>query len=242
MQIIITMAGESSRFYKEGFTKPKYELLLQKQTMFAWSLRSLKAWFSDYPFYFIAKKGASTFIQEQCAELGIVNHHIIELASSTRGQAETVLACQPIINSNEALLIYNIDTYVNENTLSPSLIQSHYNGWIPAFPASGTHWSFIALNAEQQVLAIKEKERISSWGTIGLYYFSSFDLFLQAYQYQQEKNSHGEAYIAPLYDYLLHQNKPVYGYILPASAIVPLGTPAEALLFDPRFYEVNKHG
>ena len=55
MKIIITMAGEGSRFKKIGIEKSKYEIIAKDKTLFEWSMLSLVDFFSE-EFIFIVKK------------------------------------------------------------------------------------------------------------------------------------------------------------------------------------------
>ena len=57
------------------------------------------------------------FIKRQCKLLGIDNYKIIELNSFTCGQAETAYNAKNYINVDEQVMIYNIDTFVNPNSL-----------------------------------------------------------------------------------------------------------------------------
>ena len=45
MKIIITMAGEGSRFKKIGIKKSKYEIVARDKTLFEWSMLSLSDFF-----------------------------------------------------------------------------------------------------------------------------------------------------------------------------------------------------
>ena len=49
---IIPMAGLSSRFFKAGYTKPKYQLDLNGESIFAWSVKSFVQYFKSDKFIF----------------------------------------------------------------------------------------------------------------------------------------------------------------------------------------------
>lgn len=243
MQVIITMAGESKRFSKQGFTRPKYELYLMDKTMFSWALLSLHSWFKEYPFTFVARQGSRHFIAQSCEELCIKHYQVIELKQFTQGQASTVLTIQNDLLAEQPILIYNIDTHVSSNALTPQMIPATSTGWLPVFPAQGEHWSFVHVGDNQRALAVKEKEVISPWGTIGLYYFSTLSLFAQSFAavyLTQFAAQHNETYIAPLYQHLIDNQQAVNVSFLKTTNVTPLGTPDEALAFDPHFYERNK--
>ncbi|MCM3389781.1 hypothetical protein M3649_16805 [Ureibacillus chungkukjangi] len=235
MKAIITMAGASSRFKKEGFIKPKYELLCNGRTIFEWAMLSLKDWFETIPFVFVIRED-DRFINNMCKVLGIKNWSFVYLEELTSGQGETVLYA--LSEEDEPIAIYNIDTYVKQ--LGSLEIPKAVDGWIPVFSAEGTHWSFTLSNEHEIIIDIAEKVRISEWATVGLYYFHSSRMFKKYYQLTYQKNNGNETYIAPIYKTMIEHGATIKETRIASSEnIIPLGTPAEAIAFDLKFQEVN---
>jgi dTDP-glucose pyrophosphorylase len=232
MNIIITMAGEGSRFKAAGYTAPKFRVEVRGLTLFEWSVRSLQNFYPSH-FIFIAQKtdDAKSFIKDRCDALGVRSYTIEELNGPTAGQAETVLKAENILSDSERpLLIYNIDTSVDPSALQPSLISG--DGWVPSFKCEGTHWSFVDFDCAYRVTNIKEKERISEFGTIGLYYFSSFTLFRECFR-RCSYSGYKERYVAPLYAEMLKMpQKLVMTTVIPSHMVHPLGTPEEVRRFE----------
>lgn len=235
MNIVITMAGEGSRFRQIGITEPKHLIETRGKTLFEWALLSLRH-FYDGHFIFIARKAhdAGPFIATTCRSLGIRHASVIELERLTKGQAETVLAAEKAItNPHDEIMIYNIDTYVEPDHLLPRDVKG--DGWIPAFHAAGERWSFVKIEQDFRVIDIAEKVRISDYGTIGLYYFKTYALYRSLY------NSHRfsdqiEQYIAPLYAAMIAApEQSVYAHIIVKEAVHVLGTPEDIQQFDPGF-------
>jgi NDP-sugar pyrophosphorylase family protein len=240
MKVIITMAGDGTRFKKQGFEKPKYMIKAKGRTLFEWSISSLQNFF-DNEFVFITRSGNESvnFIQQKCDVLGINKVQIVELDQLTAGQAATVMKARILVSNNDEIMIYNIDTYVEPEALNPSDIQG--DGWVPSFPAEGSHWSFVrtsdnALTSGKsaRVVEIAEKKRISNLANIGLYYFSSMRLFEECYR-KHLFHHVKEHYIAPVYSEILKSDAGVYTYLIDESKIHALGTPEEVLVFDPDF-------
>lgn len=236
MYVIITMAGKGQRFRDAGYGLPKYQIEVKGRTLFAWALESLRhAMELEARFIFVvrAEDQARRFIARSCRELGIHHSSVVELCHETDGQATTVLEAEPAIhNPQEPILIYNIDTYVEPRFLPLDNIPG--DGWIPCFPGEGDHWSFVRLDLDGKAMEVREKQRISSHATIGLYWFRSFLLFKEAYKTYYADQSHlegGERYIAPLYNQLIAQGLEVRILAIPFSGVHALGTPAEAALF-----------
>src|SRR3954469_7022605 len=112
--IIIPMAGQSRRFHDAGYTRPKYELPLDGESLFAACTRSFEHYFHTERFVFVHRRdfGAGAFIAAECARLGIADVVSIGLDGPTRGQAETVLLGLEGAGytGSESILIFNIDT------------------------------------------------------------------------------------------------------------------------------------
>ena len=64
--ILIAMAGKSSRFFAQGYTQPKYELLVGDKTLFQLSVESFASYFHSEHFVFVtrAEFSARKFIEE----------------------------------------------------------------------------------------------------------------------------------------------------------------------------------
>ena len=103
---IIPMAGLSSRFFKAGYTKPKYQLDLNGETVFSWSVRSFERYFKTDKFVFIYRDVYETknFLEEEMKKLGISDYELVCLPEETLGQADTVY--QGIVNINVEESIY----------------------------------------------------------------------------------------------------------------------------------------
>ena len=231
------MGGLGSRFRKAGYTVPKYMIEAKGKTLFEWSMISLDGYKKDVNQYiFIAMKEEGIdmegFIKEKCQELEIDNYHLILLDYLTDGQATTATLAEKYWNKEHALLIYNIDTYVEPGQMNSEELKG--DGFIPCFKAEGEHWSFVRLDEQERVVEIKEKQRISDHCTLGAYYFKTCDLYKKLYDeyYSEEKNLvKGEKYVAPLYDYLLSKGGEIYISDIAPERVHVLGTPEELEYF-----------
>ena len=237
MDVVITMGGLGSRFRKMGYAVPKYMIEAKGKTLFEWSMLSLEGYRNIANTYiFIALKDESSdvegFINGKCEQLGLKDYHVIILDYLTDGQATTALMAEKYWNPGHSLLIYNIDTYVEEGELNSSELRG--DGFIPCFQASGNHWSFVRLNDTGKVVEIKEKKRISNYCTVGAYYFKTCQLYKDLYN-EYYGNMHelanGEKYVAPLYDFLLSKNGEIYISDIEPRKVHVLGTPEELEVF-----------
>lgn len=226
---IIPMAGLSSRFFKAGFSVPKYQLTLGSETVFSWSVKSFKNYFESDKFIFIYRDIFDTrnFILSEISSLKIKNFEIICLDDTTKGQADTVYQGLLRINSNEELFIFNIDSKI-KNFIKPNWL-TQCDGYLEVFKGEGDNWSFVEPKNRYEVLRTTEKERISDLCSDGLYYFKSRDIYIKTFLEAQNKKylTKGEYYIAPLYNLLIKNNAKILYYLTNQNNLQFCGTPTE---------------
>lgn len=243
MKILITMSGEGSRFKKIGFKVPKHEIIANGKSLFEWSMISLEDFF-DEDFIFIVREGNynKKFMEEKCKDLGINSYSIFEINALTDGQASTALMADELINDNEAVSIFNIDTFLEAGAIEKNQILENYEGFIPSFVAEGDKWSFVKIDENNKVHEVSEKVRISEYGTIGFYYFKSWAMYKDILTSNKEEiiENYKEAYIAPMYKYMIENQKGTYASIVEGEKIHVLGTPDDILEFAPNYLQENK--
>lgn len=231
--IVVTMAGRGRRFAEAGYKVPKYEISVKGRSLFDWSMLSLANFLSRQSrvvFVCLRENRSSDFLCRRLPALSIGKARILELQVPTDGQATSAYQSRDMWRLDAPLLIYNIDTYVDPEGLSPSLIKPGADGWVPCAPLSGDHWSFVALAKDGWAVEVAEKKRISDYASIGLYWFSSAADFVEAYEHMAADGcaeEGGERYVAPLYRRLIQRGGRVSISVLPRSSVAVLGTPAE---------------
>ena len=102
----------------------------------------------------------------------IRSSQVIQLPAPTDGQATTAMAAKPAIQHTKApVFIYNIDTFVHPLVLSPADIRG--DGWNSGALTLRVTPGVLrppAADASGRVSEVREKVRISSHATIGLYW------------------------------------------------------------------------
>lgn len=235
MNVVITMAGVGSRFRELGYDLPKYMIQAHGKSLFHWSMLSLKDFFDQDKFIFILREEDKSrdFIEKECQDLGIKRYDIIEIDHMTDGQATTALLAEKHWQSDQGLLVYNIDTYIEEGNILKAEIRG--DGFIPCFIGEGDHWSFVRLDDKgDKALEVREKKRISGNCTLGAYYFKSCDLYKEIYNeyYTGDTNIEmSEKYIAPLYNLMIRKGQAIYISLVDSEKVHVLGTPEELELF-----------
>ncbi|MGE6528784.1 capsular biosynthesis protein [Pseudomonas sp. NPDC077382] len=227
--ILITMAGMSSRFFKAGYTEPKYKLPIFGESVFSLSVKSFEAYFRTDKFVFVIREAYETynFVKSSCSAMGIVDFDIITLPAETAGQAETAYLALKQYPGDFPVTIFNIDTF-RYGYQKPSFI-NECDGYLEVFKGEGEHWSFIEPGEGQTVRRTTEKERISNYCSDGLYHFNSKSEFENAFLEAQKSQSktQGEYYIAPLYNLLISQKKLIKYMLISSKELDFCGTPAE---------------
>lgn len=235
MTVIITMAGLGSRFRKAGYTCPKYMIKAKEKTLFEWSMDSLVGYnkhISKYIFVVRKEDDTENFIKEKMLKYGIENVEVIGIDYLTDGQATTCMLAIPHCDEDKAIMVYNIDTYVEPNEMKYEDIRG--DGHIPCFHANGDHWSFVKLDIVGRVTEVREKVRISDICTLGAYYFSSARLYKNLYEEYYKNNGRmekSEKYIAPLYNFMIDKGMDVTISIVNEKKVHVLGTPEELEAF-----------
>jgi len=224
------MLGKSSRFFRDGYTLPKYQLPLGAETVFAKSVRSFERHFGDQPFLFLVRNdfNAREFVAREVARLGIVDFRIIEFDFETRGQAESVYLGLRDYDPALPFVVFNIDTIrLGYQWPAP---EAFAQGYLEVFEAEGDGWSFVEpVDGSDLVRRTTEKQRISSLCSNGLYGFGSVRDFRDVYEAQVRSGDtvNGEIYIAPLYNRLIEQGREIRFQLLAPGVTLHCGVPAD---------------
>lgn len=236
--IVIPMAGLSSRFFKAGYTQPKFMLPgLSNMPLFDHALLSFKAYFDQIPFLFIVRSDydTPTFVQQRCKALEIKNFSIVVLDQNTRGQAETVYLGLKNVDDDVPLTIFNIDTF-RPNFLYPELM-NYTDGYLEVFNGEGSNWSYAkpASPTTDKVIETAEKNPISDLCSTGLYHFKFAIDFKHAFEIEAARPSSewqkNELYIAPLYNMLIRSGKDIRYHLIDINDVIFCGTPDEYIFF-----------
>ena len=226
---IIPMVGRSSRFFKEGYALPKYQLPLHGTSVFVKVIESFQYYFESDTFLFLCRTDyqAQDFIRIELLRIGVKNFYILPFESDTRGQAETVYQGIRGIPPDEEIYIFNIDT-MRPGFRKPCFIQE-CDGYLEVFRGEGEHWSFVVAGDQNNVLLTTEKNRVSDLCSDGLYYFkhkSYFDIHFEAAE-RENDTVNGEYYIAPLYNRLIAEGKTIKYNLIDADEVLLCGTPLD---------------
>lgn len=230
------MLGRSSRFFKAGYDRPKYQLDLFGRPVFDWVLLGFEKYFENALFLFPHRNedGVKEFIQVRLKKLGVKRFHLVAIKGETLGQTDTVLICLDrlnLYNSDLKLIIFNIDSFRPNFSLSKNLIEA--DGYLEVFEGAGDSWSFVLLDQNNpcRVTKTSEKKRISNLCSTGLYFFKSsavfFKLAMQSKQEELWRLYADEFYVAPLYNNFIINGYKICCQLISRNEVVFCGVPKD---------------
>lgn len=236
MNIVIPIAGLGSRFAKAGFDKPKPFIDVLGKPMIVRVLENLK--YKDAKYILIARK--EHLIKEKKLVDEIKNNFNVEFIAIdklTEGTACTVLYARKYINNNTPLMIANSDQIVDINIadfINDSLNRS-LDGSILTFidKEANPKWSFAKLN-NNLVVEVKEKEAISEFATVGIYFFNKGKIFVESAIDMIIENDrvNNEFYTCPVYNYAIKNGVKIGIYNIDFSKMHGIGTPEDLEIFQ----------
>ncbi|EOI3894880.1 glycosyltransferase family 2 protein, partial [Campylobacter jejuni] len=235
MNIVIPMAGLGSRFVKAGFDKLKPFIDVLGKPMITRVLENLK--YKDAKYILIARK--EHLIQEKKLVDEIKNNfnaEFIGIDKLTEGTACTVLYARKYINNDTPLMIANSDQIVDINIadfIDDGLNRS-LDGSILTFidKEKNPKWSFAKLNNDL-VMEVREKEAISEFATVGIYFFSKGKIFVESAIDMIIENDrvNNEFYTCPVYNYAIKSGAKIGIYNIDFSKMHGIGTPEDLEIF-----------
>ena len=233
MKILIPMAGEGSRFSKEGYTFPKPLIDVNGKPMIQVVVENLDF---DAEYIFLVRK---EHIKKYDGILGTLdqitnsNFKIVEVDELTEGAACTALLAKEYINNDDDLLIANSDQFIefspeNFKTLKE---MSNVDAIVYTFKAVHPKWSFVKLNSRGFATEVAEKNPISNIATCGIYWYKKGSDFVKYASRMIEKNVrvNNEFYIAPVYNELIQDGKKLIPFFV--HSMCGIGTPEDLTHF-----------
>ncbi len=235
--IVFPMAGLSRRFTMAGYKLPKYMLEAKGKSLFRHAVEGFAKYFNQIPFLFIARDIADTkqFITLQCQDMGLENYQTVFLDAPTRGQAETVIlgANKAKLNCDAFLTIFNIDTFRPNFSFPEEFDINEIDGYLEVFIGSGSNWSYVRPESptSNKVTETAEKREISKLCCTGLYHFSKFQVFRDAFEeyinLPQDNWDGKELYVAPLYNLVIRDNLDIRYHLIDRDRVIFCGVPSE---------------
>jgi dTDP-glucose pyrophosphorylase len=237
INIVIPMAGAGIRFIKAGFKNPKPFINVLNKFMIFHVIDNINIPGAKY--IFLCQKDhlknfGSDFVDQIRKRTFIKDFEIIGIEGLTDGAACTVLKAKEFIDNRDELLIVNSDQLVGSSDIINSVLMFEKNkldGGILCFFNKSIKWSYVNINDDRLITRVAEKQVISEHATVGIYYFKHGADFVSCAENMVSKNDriNGEFYVAPVYNYMILENKKLGPYFI--NEMQGLGTPEDLEVF-----------
>jgi dTDP-glucose pyrophosphorylase len=229
MKILIPMAGEGSRFAKEGYTFPKPLIDVSGKPMIQVVTENLDF---DATYIFLVRKQHLEKYSGLRTTLDRITNgkfKVVEVDGLTEGAACTTLLAKDLINDDEELLIANSDQVIEYSAENFKLLKSltPTDGIIFTFNALHPKWSFVRVNSRGVIAELQEKNPISNIATCGIYWYRKGSDYVKYAEQMIQKNIrvNGEFYVAPVYNEYIHDGKMLIPFYV--SKMHGIGTPED---------------
>ncbi len=232
INVVIPMAGLGSRFAKAGFTRPKPFIDVLGRPMIVRVLENL--YIPNANYILIARKehleSEKVLVETIKSKF---NAYFISIDKLTEGTACTILYAKKMIDNEMPLLIANSDQIVDIdiNEYIKDCTERRLDGSILTFvdKEKNPKWSFAKLDSDGAVEYVKEKEVISDIATVGIYYFSKGNIFVDSAisMIIQNDRVNGEFYTCPVYNYAIKNGAKVGIYNIDFEQMHGIGTPED---------------
>lgn len=219
LHIIMPMAGEGSRFLKEGWTTPKPLIELHGVPLFKRAIGSVAVEGAPMKYSFIVRKEHidKNHIDEQIKAI-LPDANVFFVEKTTRGAVETCLVAESAIAEDDAIVVMDCDLEFRskefiegiKNILQQPAGQAN-GGMLVSFESTEPRYSYAEVDEKMIVKRTAEKEVISNHALCGAYFFSTGKGFLNAAHrlLNEPVFTKPEFYVSLLYNYLLAEGETV---------------------------------
>ena len=233
MNILIPMAGEGSRFAKEGYTFPKPLIDVNGKPMIQSVVENLD--FNANYIFLVRKDHIKKYEGLADTLQRITNGRctIVEVDGLTEGAACTALLAKKYIDNDEDLLIANSDQIIEYSPENFNLMKelTDCDAMVYTFEAVHPKWSFVKTNSRGVVTEVAEKRPISNIATCGIYWYRKGSDFVKYAGQMIEKDIrvNNEFYIAPVYNELISDGGTLVPFFV--HEMWGIGTPEDLRAF-----------
>lgn len=219
LHVIMPMAGEGSRFLKEGWTTPKPLIELKGIPLFKRAIGSVAVEGVPMKYSFIVRKEHidKYQIDEQIKAI-LPNANMFYVEKTTRGAVETCLIAESAISDQDSVVVMDCDLEFKSKSYLEGIkqileqpIDKINGGMLVSFESSEPRYSYAEVDDHMIVKRTAEKEVISNHALCGAYFFSSAKGFLTAAHRLLDEPvfTKPEYYVSLLYNYLLEGGETV---------------------------------
>jgi NDP-sugar pyrophosphorylase family protein len=208
LNIVVPMAGEGRRFKDASYSNPKPLIDVLGKEMIQRVIDNLTPKQNHHFIFLCQKEHILQYQIDKKLRSWTKSCDIIQVNDVTEGAALTVLLAKELISNHNPLVIANCDQFIKTDINNFLSDAKKSDVLIITMKATGTKWSYAKTNSEGLVTQVAEKKVISKEATVGIYYFRTGSLFVDAAYAMIANNDrvNNEFYVAPVYNYLCHDH------------------------------------
>ena len=188
LHIIMPMAGEGSRFLKEGWTTPKPLIQLHGKELFLRAIGSVTVPGAPMKYSFIVRQEhIDKYKIDEKIKAILPDANIFSVQKTTRGAVETCLVARSAISPEDSIVVMDCDLefrsegYVEQiQKILEQPFDKVDGGMLVSFDSDLPKYSYAEVDDEMNVIRTAEKEVISHHALCGAYFFAKAESFLQA--------------------------------------------------------------
>jgi len=245
LNIVIPVGGRGSRFQKAGYDVPKPLLPISGNPMLECVLYNILCDIRRNPAYNLKLHLISSSVlqpyEDQVISIlktqlpnSMFRIHYDNPNEEFRGPAYAVLHIINDLGADDSLVIINSDQYIKqlgwfESSLLHFLYTKADGGLLTFIKNNGDpKWSYADIENDI-ITRVVEKEAISHFASVGMYYFKRVSDFEHATKELIARNLtvNNEFYVGPAYNILIEEGKKVVPFFI--NNMLGLGTPEDYL-------------
>ena len=237
MNVLITLAGQSKRFYNAGYKKPKFLLPIGSSTVIS---EVVKKFDDNDAFHFVLTEEQITEnhnLKDYIKNLR-KNIHLNIIKSHNLGPVYSALQAKSIRDDSSIIISY-CDFLIDWDYKKFKREIYGYDGAIVSFkgfhPSSFTGTLYCYLKIKNKLITeLREKKSFTTkpsneFASTGIYYFKNFGIFKKnGYRALEDKKmvkKYKEIYVSLPYTYLLNEKTNILNFEV--ERFVSLGTPKD---------------
>ena len=237
MNVLITLAGQSKRFYNAGYKKPKFLLPIGSSTVIS---EVVKKFDDNDTFHFVLTEEQITEnhnLKDYIKNLR-KNIHLNIIKSHNLGPVYSALQAKSIRDDSSIIISY-CDFLIDWDYKKFKREIYGYDGAIVSFkgfhPSSFTGTLYCYLKIKNKLITeLREKKSFTTkpsneFASTGIYYFKNFGIFKKnGYRALEDKKmvkKYKEIYVSLPYTYLLNEKTNILNFEV--ERFVSLGTPKD---------------
>lgn len=235
LHVIMPMAGEGSRFLKEGWTIPKPLIELKGRPLFMHAISSVQNNDLMLKYSFIVRQEhIDKFHIDEQIKKNLPQANIFSVDKTTRGAVETCMMAESKILDDDGIIVMDCDLEFRSTSfvgiikkiLALPLCVAE-GGALVSFESNEPRYSYAEIDNNGFVKRTAEKEVISNHALCGAYFFSSGQRFKQIANklLSEPEFKKPEYYVSLLYNYLLADGEKVQ--LATMEKYCSYGTPEE---------------